>query len=79
MTTGAVVRDAGVIKYAGGKSVGVMAYPAILRGGDVRCWLTGGCRAIVARGATAGDTGVVENRRTKRRGGMTKVAILRGR
>ncbi len=78
VTTGAVICDAGVIKHAGGKSVGVMANTAILRSGDMRCWFTGSGRAIVAGGAIPGNVLMNEDRGTKRRGGVTKVAILRG-
>ena len=79
VTPGAVVGDAGVIKHASRKPAGVMAYPTILAGGDVRDGFTRGDRAVVAGGTIAGDALVGEDRGTKCRGGMTKVAILRSR
>ena len=67
-----------VIKNTGGKTIGVMAHTAILGRGNVIYRLTNGCRAIVAGGTITGDIHVVENRRTKCRGRMAKVAILTG-
>ena len=78
VTTGAVVRDTGMIKHAGGKAAGVMTYAAIFRSWDVRRGFTCGDSAVMAGCAIACDTLVSENRGKKRRGGMTKVAILRG-
>ena len=78
MAAFAVVRDTGVIEYAGSKAAGVMAHAAILGGGDVRRGFTRGVGTVVATRAIAGDALVCEDRGTKRRGVMTKVAILRG-
>ena len=77
MTPGAIVSHASVIKHAGGKSTGVVAHPTILGSGDMCGGFTRGDRAVVAGCAIAGDTFVREDRGPKRRGGMTKVAILR--
>ena len=79
VTTFAIVRHAGVIKHPSGKAAGVMAYPAILGGGDVRRGFTCGVGTVVARSTITGDALVREDRGTKRRGGMTQVAILRSR
>ena len=79
VTAGAVVGDAGVIKHPGGKSTGVMAHAAIFRRWDVRGGFARGDRTVMAGCAIADDVLVIEDRGTKRRGGMAKVAILRGR
>ena len=55
VTTGAVVRDTGVIKHAGGKAAGVMAYAAIFSGRDVRRGFTRGDSAVMTGRAIAGD------------------------
>ena len=78
VATFAVGSYAGMIKHPGGKTIGVMAHTAILGRGNVIYRLTNGCRAIVAGGTITGDIHVVENRRTKCRGRMAKVAILTG-
>ena len=77
VTSSAVVGDASVIKHTGGKSTGIVAHPTILGSGDMCGGFTRGDRAVVAGCTIAGDTFVREDRGPKRRGGMTKVAILR--
>jgi hypothetical protein len=61
MTTGAIVRNTGVIEHPGGKGAGVMAYATILGGGNMRCWLTDSRRTVVAGCAIASDVLVSED------------------
>ena len=76
VTTFATNRNARMIKHSGGETASIMAHPAILGGGNMGSRLIDGERAVVAGRTIAGDAIVIEDRRTKHRGGMAKVAIL---
>ena len=76
MTTLAGNGNALVIKYPASKLTGVMTHSAVLGSGDVIYRLTNGCRAIVAGCAITGDIHVIEDRWSKCRGSVTKMAIL---
>lgn len=67
-----------VIKHSGSKTTGVMAHPAILGCGNVSRRLAYGERAVMAGCAIAGDVHMIEDRWSKRRGGMAEMTILGG-
>ena len=65
-----------MIKHPSGKATGVMAYPAILGGGNMDSGLTYGRCSVMAGGAIAGDTLVIEDRRAERCDGMAEMTVL---
>ena len=68
-----------VIKYAGGETVGVVAYTTVFRGGDMGSGFTDGNRSIVAGDTISGYAIVVKVRWAECGSAMAEVTILIGR
>ena len=65
-----------MIKHTCGKRRGAMAVGAIVHGENMIRRLTNGSRTVVARGAIAGDVHMIEDRGSKRCGGMAEMTVL---
>jgi hypothetical protein len=78
VTTFACIGNVLVVKHTGGKTRGVMTYPTIRGSGNVIYRFINGRRAVMAADAITSDALVTEDRWTKRRGRVAKMAILVG-